>query len=200
MEDIDARNQEKRGSEIDGEGNGDVSNHIRPAANPRDNLSAPDGREHETLVVYTPSGWVDGGDFTKRDGDAENNNRDGDPTPDDICGPTTDERVEEGRSQTVGDRGQHKGHEGHLESGTVSLQFGFVAHGMEQLVGRVDIAIVGDALLAGAKELGGLVGGARALPMGQTGMGISVDGISGAGGGAVVGVKSRHDDNQARGA
>lgn len=53
LEDIDAPNKEERGSEIDSEGDGDVTDNIQPAANPTSNATVFGRRQHESLVVNT---------------------------------------------------------------------------------------------------------------------------------------------------
>jgi hypothetical protein len=51
LEDIDARDDEEGGSEVDGESDGDVSNDVQPTADPACNATPSRRGEHESLVV-----------------------------------------------------------------------------------------------------------------------------------------------------
>lgn len=53
LKDIDARDEEESRAEVDGQGNGDVSNDIQPAADPAGYAPPVGGSEHEGLVVDT---------------------------------------------------------------------------------------------------------------------------------------------------
>jgi len=53
LEDIDARDDEEGGSEVDGESDGDVSNDVQPTADPACNATPSRRGEHESLVVDT---------------------------------------------------------------------------------------------------------------------------------------------------
>lgn len=63
----------------------------------------------------TSGSRIDTGDFTERRGDTDNDSRHKDPTPDNVNRATSNERVVECSSETVGDRGKDEGHEGDLE-------------------------------------------------------------------------------------
>lgn len=51
LEDVDASNKEQRGSEVDSKGDGDVTDNIKPTANPTSNATVFGWRQHESLVV-----------------------------------------------------------------------------------------------------------------------------------------------------
>lgn len=127
-EDIEAGDEEKSGSEVDGEGNGDVARDIGPATDPRGDTAAPHGRQYEGLIVDTAGGWEDRGDLGQREGDTEDHARDHDPAPDDIGRPSAGQRVEQGGGQAIRHGRQDETHKGHLPDGPVARQLGRVAH------------------------------------------------------------------------
>jgi hypothetical protein len=92
------------------------------------------------LVVDASSCRIDTGDFTKRSSDTDNNERDGEPSPDNVDGTAANQRVSQGCSETVGNRSEDEGHEGDLESRTVSRQLSLVAKVLEELIGSVWVA------------------------------------------------------------
>lgn len=100
--DVDARDEEQSGTEVDGQGNGDVADQVCPAADPTSNPTPFSGRKHKGLVVDTSGGRVDTGDFTQRRGDADNNGRDSNPAPDDVDGTAAGYGVDKGGCETVG--------------------------------------------------------------------------------------------------
>lgn len=104
---------------------------------------------------------IDARDFTERGSDADNDEGDEDPAPDDVDGAAADERVVERGGEAIGNGGEDKGHEGDLEGGAVARQLGLVAEVLEQLVGRLDVA--GRQAARGLFELGVHVAGARGV-------------------------------------
>lgn len=112
--------------------------------------------------MRTSCSRVNTGNFTKRSSNADDNQRDENPAPDDIAGATADERVEEGGGETVGNGGEDKGHEGDLGGRAVARQLGLVAQGLEEVVGIVLDGEAGGVVLVPVLvvlvHLGGAVG------------------------------------------
>jgi len=94
----------------------------------------------------TSSSGIDTGDFTERRSDADNDERDGDPSPDNIDGTTANNWETKTSSETVGNRREDEGHEGDLESRTITRQLGLVAQVLEEIIG-------GDVVASGAVTL-----------------------------------------------
>lgn len=90
--------------------------------------------------MSTSGRGIDTRDFTKGRGDTDDDCRDQEPAPDDVDGPAPDEGVVEGGGETVGNGGQDKGHEGHLQRGAGARQLRLVAEVLEELVGSVILA------------------------------------------------------------
>lgn len=154
LEDVDASDEEERGAKLHSEGDGDVAHDVGPAAEVGGDAADRGGRELEGLVVDAAGGRVDGRDLAQRGGHAEDDETDEHPAPDDDDGTSALQRVVERRGQAVGDRGQNEGHEGDVPGRAGAHQFGLVAEGFEQLVGRVVVGIG----LAGARRWCGPVG------------------------------------------
>lgn len=114
MENVNAANEEESGTEVHGQGDGDVSEEVRPATDPGEHAAVLGRRDHEGLVVNTTGGRVNRSDLTKRCSHGNHDETHGHPTPDDVCRSTAVERVDEGSGQTVGNCGEHTGHEGDL--------------------------------------------------------------------------------------
>lgn len=91
-------------------------------------------------TVSTSGSRIDAGDFTQGRGNTDDDERHGNPTPDDVDGTATDEGVHQGSRKTVGDRGQDEGHEGDLESRAVARQLRLVTQVLEELVGACSVA------------------------------------------------------------
>lgn len=87
--------------------------------------------------LHTASRGIDTGDFAKRGSDADDNQRDENPTPDDDNGAAANDGVDEGGGEAVGNRGENKGHEGDLGGRAIARQLGLVAQGLEEVVGIV---------------------------------------------------------------
>ena len=88
----------------------------------------------------TSSCRIDTGDFTKRRSYTDDNERDGDPTPNNVDGTTADKRIGQGGSETVGNGSEDEGHEGDLEGRAVSRQLSLVAQVLEELIGSFIVA------------------------------------------------------------
>jgi hypothetical protein len=140
LEDIDTRDNEEGGTEVNGEGNRNVSDNVEPATDPACNATPSRRGEHESLVVDASSCRIDTGDFTKRRSNTDNNERDGEPSPDNVDGAAANQRVSQGCSETVGNGSEDEGHEGDLKSRTVSRQLSLVAKVLEELIGSVWVA------------------------------------------------------------
>ena len=85
----------------------------------------------------TSSSRINTRNLAQRRRNADNKQRHGDPTPDNVDGPATNERIRKRRGETVGDRREHKGHEGDLQRRPVPRELGLVAKVLECLVGLV---------------------------------------------------------------
>ncbi|KAI6772914.1 hypothetical protein HG530_003872 [Fusarium avenaceum] len=77
----------------------------------------------------------------ERSSNTDNDHRDSEPSPDDVDGAAANQRVGQGCSETVGDGSEDEGHEGDLERRAISRKLSLVAHGLEELIGRVRGAI-----------------------------------------------------------
>ena len=84
---------------------------------------------------FTSGCGIDTRDFAKRRSDADSDEGNCDPAPDDVHGTATDKRENERRGQAVWDRGEHRGHEGDLERRSVAQQLRLVPEILEELVG-----------------------------------------------------------------
>lgn len=157
--DIDAGNIKQGGSELHSKSDGDVADDIAPAANVGAEPANLCGRKHKGLVVDTSGGGIHACDFSQRSGDTENDQGDNDPAPNDNGRAAALERIVERRSETVGDRGEHKGHEGDMPSGTSAHQLGLVAHGLEEPIGIVRVVAGRRPYLGGGHNGGGAGGG-----------------------------------------
>jgi len=140
LEDIDARDNEEGGTEVDGQSNCNVSNDVEPTTDPACNATPSRRGEHESLVVDTSSSRIDAGDFTKRRSYTNNDERDSEPSPNNVDGTAANQRISQGCSETVGNGSEDEGHEGHLESRAVSRQLSLVAQVLEELIGSVCVA------------------------------------------------------------
>lgn len=140
LEDADAGDQELGGAEVDGQRDGHVAHHVQPAADPAGHAPPPRRRQHKRLVVDAARRRVDAGDLAQRRRHAQDDARHGQPAPDDIGRPAARQRVVHGRRQPVGDRRQHKRHEGHLQRRPVARHLGRVSERFEELVGRRQVA------------------------------------------------------------
>lgn len=94
-------------------------------------------KKGEEVVASTSGSRIDARDFTQRRSNTDDDEGDGEPSPDDVDRTTSDERVVESRSQTVGNRSQHKGHEGDLKGGTVARKLRLVSEGLEEGISRL---------------------------------------------------------------
>ena len=140
LEDIDTADDEEGGTEVHGESDGDVSNDIEPATNPASNATPSRRRKHKGLVVNTSSGRIDTGDFTERASNTDNDEGDGEPAPDDVDGTASNQRVNQGGSETVGDGSEDEGHEGDLEGRAVTRQLSLVAEVLEELISTLSVS------------------------------------------------------------
>lgn len=165
LEDIDTADDEEGGTEVHGESDGDVSNDIEPATNPASNATPSRRRKHEGLVVntcsitrsvtcffsqwdaskweesvFTSSGRIDTGDFTERASNTDNDEGDGEPAPDDVDGTASNQRINQGRSETVGNGCEDEGHEGDLEGRAVTRQLSLVAEVLEELISTLSVS------------------------------------------------------------
>lgn len=134
-ENVNAANDEEGGTKVHGEGDGDVSKEVSPAADPGEHAAVLGRRDHECLVVDTTSSWVDGSDLTKRGRNGDHDGTNGHPTPDDVGGTTAVERVDKSSSQTVWNRGEHTGHEGDLPCRTRASELGLVTQLSKMILG-----------------------------------------------------------------
>lgn len=123
LEDVDTSHQKEGRTEVDGEGDDDVAQHKRPAGHPCGQRAAPARREHIGLVVDTTGSRVDGSDFGQRNGNGQHEHTHQTPAPDDGRGTTVGQRIEQGGRESIGYRGQHKGHERHAQGRSVTNQF-----------------------------------------------------------------------------
>jgi hypothetical protein len=110
-ENVNAANEEESGAKVHGQGDGDVSEKVRPATNPGKHTAVLGRRDHECLVVDTTGSRVDRSDLTERSSDGNHDQAHGYPSPNDVGGTATIERVDKGSGQTVRYRGQDTGHE-----------------------------------------------------------------------------------------
>lgn len=168
LEDIDTADDEEGSTEVHGESDGDVSNDIEPATNPASNATPSRRRKHKGLVVntysitrsvtcfsfsfsqwdaskweesvFTSSGRIDTGDFTERASNTDNDEGDGEPSPDDVDGTASNQRKKKGRSETIGDGCEDEGHEGDLEGRAVTRQLSLVAEVLEELISTLSVS------------------------------------------------------------
>lgn len=91
----------------------------------------------------TSSCRIDTGDFTKGRSDTDNDERNSEPSPDNVDGAAANQRVSQGCSETVGNGSEDEGHEGDLESRAVSRQLSLVAKVLEELIGSIWVARAG---------------------------------------------------------
>lgn len=163
FKDVDASDEEEGRAKVDGQGDCDVADDVEPATDPAGD-AAPAGRsQNKGLIVdtcgkeevsitevqehrkfraaerraSTSGSGIDARDFTKGYGNTDNDGRDQEPAPDDVDGPASDEGVVERSGEAIGDGGQDKGHEGHLQRRAVARQLRLVAEIFEELVSRV---------------------------------------------------------------
>jgi hypothetical protein len=90
--------------------------------------------------LFTSSSRIDTGDFTERASNTDNDEGDGEPAPDDVDGTASDQRVNQGGSETVGDGSEDEGHEGDLEGRAVTRQLSLVAQVLEELVSAISVS------------------------------------------------------------
>lgn len=114
LEDIDTSDEKQRRTEVYRQSDRDVSHHVGPSADIRRHPPIFRRSNHERLVIDAASRGIDRGDFAQRSRHAQDDGRDDDPAPDDHDRPAVLQRVVHGGGQAVGNRGQHKGHEGHV--------------------------------------------------------------------------------------
>ena len=135
LEDAETRDKQQGGSKVDGQGNGDVSGDIGPAADPRGHATAPQRRQDKGLVVDTTGGGVDGGDLGQGKGDAHDQEAHEHPAPDDIDGAAGGDRVEQRGGQSIGYGGQDEAHKSDLPDGAVTRQFRDITQILQRLIG-----------------------------------------------------------------
>lgn len=116
FEDVDTCHDEKSGSELDRESDSNVANYEAPTTDPRSDLPIRRWGDHESLVVDATTCGVNACDLAQRGCDAQDDERHGEPTPDDVCRTSSYDGVVEGRGQTVWDGSEDEGHEGNLQS------------------------------------------------------------------------------------
>lgn len=146
LKDIEAPDKKQSCTEVDSQSDGDVASNIRPATDPRGDATTPERRQNECLVINTTGSWINRGNFSKGDGDTENQEGDEDPTPDNIGGATGGEGIVEGGGETVRDGGKNEAHESNLPDRTIACKFRHVAHILE---GSIRIARVGASSFSG---------------------------------------------------
>ena len=185
FEDVDTGDIKEGGSKVDRKSNGYVSNDEAPATDPRGDFAVRGRSQHEGLVVDAATGRVDTRNLAEGGSDAEDNARDGQPSPDDCYGPAVDYGVVQSRGQTVGDRRQNKRHEGDLQGRSRAHQLRLVTHGSQQVVGIIDDAALGGVAVLGKAHLPTLFCGARdKVVLSRVGVGLgAVGGLGGHGGG-----------------
>ena len=105
FEDIDTCDEEECGCEVNGEGDGYVSDYERPSADPRCDSTVRRWRQHECLVINTTTCRIDTRDLAQRRSDAKNDARYRKPAPDDGSWPSSNNRVVESRRQSIGNGG-----------------------------------------------------------------------------------------------
>lgn len=140
LKNVDAGNQEQGRAEVHGECDGHIAHDVGPAANPACNPAPRRRCQHKCLIVHATCGWIDAGDFAQRHGHAEDDGGYSNPTPDDVGRTTTDQGVVHCRAKTIRDSSKDEGHEGDLQSRSISCHFGGISEGFEKLVGRYDLA------------------------------------------------------------
>jgi hypothetical protein len=115
LEDIDACTKKERSGEVDGEGDGDVSDYESPTTDPRSDPAVRRWRKHKGLVVHTTTGWIDACNLTQGSSYTEHNQRYSKPTPNDTNRSCAGDGVVKRRCQTIRNRGKDEGHECDLE-------------------------------------------------------------------------------------
>lgn len=101
------------------------------------------------MVINSTGGWINRCNFSKRDGDTENQEGDKDPTPDNIGGATGGEGIIEGGGETVRDGGENEAHESNLPDRAIARKFRHITH---ILKGSIRIARAGAASFSGDRD------------------------------------------------
>lgn len=151
LEHVHAGDEKERGAELHGQSDGDVADDICPAADVSGEPADAGRGEHKRLVVHAARGRVDGRDLAERRGDAEDDQTDEQPAPNDDDRSATLQRIIQRGGQAVGDGGEHERHEGDMPSRAGAHKLSLVAHGGEHSVGIVRFAAaLGEPYIWGA--------------------------------------------------